>query len=114
MTVQEIIQRSIDMHPSLLREVLFSVATLHSCASNIMLDKQAREAARKLANACSTAAKAIDNNNPLDIIMSDMYIWTSVLIEAARLQCLPKQTVTDAVNLWESEFKNGKTCKGEV
>jgi hypothetical protein len=102
MTVQEIIQRSIDMHPSLLREALLNVAALHSRAGNEMLDKKASESAYRLADSCRSAAAALGNDNPLAVIMGDMSAWTSTLRQAAKLQCLPRHMVPAAVAAYEA------------
>jgi len=98
---RDIIRRSIVMHPTLLAEALDRAAATHRAAAASMMSRQACQAAHKLAHDCADAANALRAVGDVDALTDDFMaaglgVWTSVLIQAARLQCLPQSVASQA------------------
>jgi hypothetical protein len=87
-TAQDVIERSIVAHPSLLEVALRNAVDTHWIFAQSTHDHTAAQAALKLGRECRLAADNVRDNR-VDLIMHDMGQWISALNCAAKLQLIP-------------------------
>lgn len=85
-SMDDVIARSIALHPSLLAERLRDVATIHSKAAREMLGDLERGTAIKMANDCRSAASSVEHLG--HFVNATFGQRLQAFSAAARLQCL--------------------------
>lgn len=84
---KEYIQRSMDMHPSLLADALLGDVKTHNEFAAITYNIGAENSARKMGRACLLASEIVQTGH-INQIMSELRLWIPTFHHAVRLNCM--------------------------
>lgn len=96
-TIDDVIERSIVCHPTLLIDSMISVAGIHDASAAHMYDATAKRIARGMAVAAQNAALLIRDMGKDAVPLLSFGQRIQVFHQASKAQCLPRSVVNDIV-----------------